>query len=198
MKLQRAIFWAGLLCLVWSEPSAQAAAAAVDTARGQERGLRHELLYGLLLEQSNEENTALETGISLQYSLLYYWNRNIGLGLGTGLQAYNFDRGGVFFPLSLEAGGSWLPTWSWQPRYSLSAGYGLLLGDADVSESRGGFCGRASLGLAQNFQEQEVGLLVDLGYQIQCSTLIEERFWGLRQIQRWTFQRINLRLGIFF
>jgi hypothetical protein len=198
MKLQRAIFWAGLLCLVWSEPSAQAAAAAVDTARAQERGLRYELLYGLLLEQSNEENTALKTGVSLQYSLLYYWNRKIGLGLGNGLQFYNFDRGGVFVPLSLEAAGSWLPGWSWQPRYSLSAGYGVLLGDADVSKSRGGFCGRASLGLAKNFQEQEMGLLVDLGYQIQRSTLIEDRFWGVRQIQRWTFQRISLRLGIFF
>lgn len=192
----------GLLCLILSLPakvSAQPAAHPGDYAWEQKQKVRHELLYGLLVEQADEEDAVLETGISLQYSLLYQLKELFGVGLGTGLQAYNFESGGVFFPLSLEASGSWAKDWSWQPRYHMALGYGFPIHNNDGLDYQGGLFGRASIGWEKSFKKERAGLLVDVGYQLQRSTRVDAPPWtSSRLTQEWTFQRISLRLGIFF
>lgn len=139
------------------------------------------------------------TGLSLNQSAGFRFNRLLGVGIGTGIDLYTFDGEERIIPFFAEVRGYLNKKYS-APYYTFAAGYGhpLLNKTLFVTKTTGGIMLHPAVGIRLGGRK-DANFLFDVGYRFQKATIIreidvvEEKF-----VKRVFYKRLSLRLGVIF
>lgn len=140
-----------------------------------------------------------QLGLGLHTVFGYQFNRWLGVGAGTGVDAYSFDRDEVLIPVFLEVRG-YATSAKTAPFYSLNAGYGFAFKNEDqfVVDAEGGLMIHPAIGLRFG-ADPDVNVIFDIGYRFQWATYQRElEFSGIRERREINFRRVALRFGLLF
>ncbi len=162
----------------------------------KENGIYNETYFNMPM--GNDQWGWWVSGLGLHHVMGYQHNRWIGAGLGVGIDAYEIGSSHNVLPIYLEARGYFLKK-KVSPFYSMNLGYGIALKDqnSNIVEAKGGLMYNPSLGYRFG-GHPNANFTLALGYKVQKASYTRLGWDGSRFENKYTFKRVNLKLGILF
>ncbi len=139
-------------------------------------------------------------GAGFHHVMGYRFSRLFSIGLGTGLETYDFFENRDIIPVYAEARGFLLAK-RITPYYALKTGYGFALKNENfrIIEARGGFHFSPEAGV--RFGAGAVSYYLGLEYKLQNATFVSDGWdWsgGTRITDKISYRRFELRTGLLF
>ena len=133
---------------------------------------------------------------SMQIALHKYVTRYIAVGLGTGINIYNYTNEQMNFPLFVSAR-AFLSSNRTKPYFEVNAGYGFTSKNEEIgiTDATGGIVFNPKFGIRIGKDDIKVALFT--GFKFQKSTYIYQG-WGGEYNQKINHRRIEFGLGIHF
>ncbi len=141
-------------------------------------------------------NVSFMGGAGIHHVMGYRFKRQLGIGLGFGIETHDFNQRRNIVPIYAEVRGFMLPK-KITPYYALKIGYGFTLRDRFSGlSSKGGFHFSPELGV--RFGAGDVSYYLGVEYKIQNATFSDEFFGGGTSTDKISYRRVELRTGLLF
>jgi len=164
--------------------------------RFRERGIYNETYVNL--PQSYLAWGSWNVGLGIHHVTGYQFNRWIGAGLGLGFDGYYLGYGENIIPVYAEARGYFTQK-NTAPFYSVALGYGFVPKNEQngFSDTKGGMMFNPNIGWRFG-ASPTANFTLALGYKLQKASFTEQR-WGSSIFKRnYTYNRLNVKLGLLF
>jgi len=137
-------------------------------------------------------------GANASHATGYRFAHWFGLGGGIGIASYDLGSGNQMLPVFVETRGFMLKK-NFSPYYAIRVGHGFALtsDQSDISEAKGGSLFHAELGYRFG-GSRAVNFLAGLGMHWQKAQYRQEWPWESVFLDRVTYRRTELRLGVIF
>lgn len=162
----------------------------------KERGWYNATYFAL---GSGQSNGNVQFVVGLHNITGFMLKRQLGIGLGIGVDNYAVGTGEVVYPIFAEARGYFTPTYR-SFYYSVAVGYGLAFKNDNnfVTRANGGYMFHPAIGVRFG-ASAESNITLDIGYkQQQAGFTREVPFTGEIDIREVTYRRLIVRAGLLF
>ncbi len=138
------------------------------------------------------------SGMGLHHVFGYQHSRLLGTGVGLGFDGYELGSGRNVLSAYSEIRGYFLQE-NFSPFYTLGFGYGFALKNTDIGiiESKGGLFFNPAISYRFG-GSANANFLLGLGYKIQRATFADRGWNGSVSKQTYTFNRLNVMVGLVF
>ena len=139
-----------------------------------------------------------QAGIGVQVVAGYQLRRELGFGVGVGVNSFSLRLGEVAFPVFAEVRG-YFTRKHVAPFYSIQGGYGFVAKDRsrNITEAKGGTFLHPAFGMRIG-ATSAVNILMDIGYKFQQANFVREYGSGQREIKDINYRRLTIRFGLVF
>jgi hypothetical protein len=152
----------------------------------------HSLTFSILM---GVDDFGLIAAPSFHYVFGYQYKPLIGLGVGTGIDSYNFSEIVNIIPLYLEARG-YLYEEPFSPYYSVKLGYGFPLQTTQILEASGGLMVNPKIGFRLP-SRTNVAFVIELGALIQNTEYTTMGWTGIQRDDV-SIRRYTIGVGMLF
>jgi hypothetical protein len=170
--------------------------------RTEEYSLKNNVFYSYLNVKIIGAGTNLDelvkSGLGLEYSLGYRFNNYASMGLGTGVESYNYGFEEYFIPLYVDFI-SILKEQIVSPFIHIQGGYSMLIAKSDnVIDAAGGIMFNPAIGL--KFQgNYNLNYTFDINFKYQDAQFTYRNTWGNQIYNRdVSLMRLMFRFGLMF
>ena len=163
----------------------------------KEKGIYHQSSLSIN-SGSTAWNGNLIIGSGFQHIVGYQFMRQLGLGMGLGVDYYNIPAREIVFPLFVELR-TYLNENNTAPFFALASGYSFAFKNEDrgIIDAKGGFMTYPSFGFRLGASD-ETNVTLDAGVKFQKSTFTRAG-WALESFtQEMLYKRLTIRLGLLF